>query len=96
VISWVNRRIKASYPLLGHETLSFLYKRGRNSLTLKVCKALISDPEIIVQKAISWALRELVPWDRSAVETFLDQHDENIAALVKREVMKKLVTGKKN
>lgn len=70
--------------------------KGDPERTLKVCKALISDPEIIVQKAISWALRELVPWDRSAVETFLDQHDENVSALVKREVKKKLVTGKKN
>ncbi|MEM8716977.1 MAG: DNA alkylation repair protein [Cyanobacteria bacterium P01_G01_bin.4] len=69
---------------------------GDKVRTLRMCEKLVLDPEIMVQKAISWALRELVPWDRDAVEHFLLAHQETVSARVRREVRRKLDTGKKN
>ncbi|MGD1867078.1 MAG: DNA alkylation repair protein [Phormidesmis sp.] len=69
---------------------------GDVARTLSTCELLLRDTEIMVQKAISWALRELVPWDREAVETFLIEQDGKLSARVKREVKRKLDTGKKN
>jgi 3-methyladenine DNA glycosylase AlkD len=50
----------------------------------------------MVVKALSWALRELIPHDPDAVRNFLSQHEEVLAARVKREVRNKLTTGLKN
>ncbi len=69
---------------------------GDVARTLAICEPLLEDESEMVQKAISWALRELVPWDRAAVEAFLAQHDERVTARVQREVTRKLVTGTKN
>jgi hypothetical protein len=33
--------------------------------------------------------------DRKAVESFLKKHDSNLPSLVRREVLRKLTTGKK-
>ncbi|MCB1225494.1 MAG: DNA alkylation repair protein [Verrucomicrobiales bacterium] len=70
--------------------------RGDPSRTLMICERVAADPEIMVQKAISWALRMLVPWDREAVEGFLNRHRDRLSSLVLREVTRKLRTGKKN
>ncbi len=70
--------------------------KGDTTRTLRICEALAGDQEIMVQKAISWAIRELVPWDREAVEGFLENHGDRVSKLVKREVERKLRTGKKN
>ena len=64
--------------------------------TLAICRLLAADPDDMVVKAMSWALRELVVHDPDAVRTFLDKHDELLAARVKREVRNKLRTGLKN
>lgn len=69
---------------------------GDTKRTLEICLALLEDGEPMVQKAISWALRELIPWDREAVEAFLASKDKQLSNLVRREVEKKLRTGKKN
>lgn len=69
---------------------------GDSERTLEVCGLLLDDKEAMVQKAISWALRELVHWDRAGVELFLEENAERVSALVRREVMRKLTTGKKN
>jgi hypothetical protein len=50
----------------------------------------------MVVKALSWALRKLVPYDPKAVREFLATYDERLAARVKREVRNKLTTGLKN
>jgi hypothetical protein len=50
----------------------------------------------MVVKALSWALRSLVEWDRNAVAEFVQEHDDVLAARVKREVGSKLRTGRKN
>ncbi|WP_394170700.1 DNA alkylation repair protein [Saccharospirillum alexandrii] len=69
---------------------------GDTARTLLVCQPLLDDKEIMVQKAISWALRSLVPWDRESVQAFLAEHSDSVSALVRREVTHKLRTGKKN
>jgi hypothetical protein len=50
----------------------------------------------MVIKALSWALRSLIQWDREAVTRFLTAHDDVLASRVKREVGTKLRTGRKN
>jgi len=63
--------------------------------TLSICEMLVADRDPMVVKALSWALRALVPVDARAVETFLGRHGEHVAPLVRREVGAKLRTGKK-
>ncbi|WP_127560334.1 DNA alkylation repair protein [Saccharospirillum alexandrii] len=69
---------------------------GDTVRTLMVCQSLLNDEEIMVQKAISWALRSLVTWDRGSVQGFLEEQSGSVSALVRREVVHKLRTGKKN
>ncbi len=69
---------------------------GDSARTLMICQMLVADKCIMVQKAISWALRTLVPWDRKAVIQFLADNEAETSARVKREVKRKLTTGKKN
>jgi len=64
--------------------------------TLAVCRLLVSDHDEMVLKAMSWALRELVPHDPIAVQEFLVEYDPVLAALAKREVRNKISTGLKN
>ena len=64
--------------------------------TLAVCDLLLEDRDDMVVKAMSWALRELVVWDAQAVADYIEQHEDVLAARVKREVRNKLETGVKN
>ena len=57
---------------------------------------LVNDPDDMVVKALSWALRELAKRDPQAVQEFLAEHEQVLAARVKREVQNKLKTGLKN
>jgi len=69
---------------------------GDTPRTLAVCSLLADDPDDMVVKALSWALRALVVHDREAVGNFLSEYDDILAARVKREVRNKLTTGLKN
>ena len=69
---------------------------GDAKRTLAIASLLIDDREDMVVKAMSWALRALVPWDRTAVENFLIEHESRLAPRVKREARTKLLTEKKN
>jgi 3-methyladenine DNA glycosylase AlkD len=69
---------------------------GDAKRTLMIAEMLVYDHEDMIVKAMSWALRSLVPWDRKAVQDFLVEHDDELAARVKREVRNKLRTGLKN
>jgi 3-methyladenine DNA glycosylase AlkD len=69
---------------------------GDTDRTLAVCALLADDPDDMVVKALSWALRSLVPHDPEAVRRFLADHAGVLAARVKREVRNKLTTGLKN
>ena len=69
---------------------------GDSPRTLMICEMVVGDGEVMVHKALSWALRELSRRDRAGVQKFLARHDKLLPALVKREVLRKLKTGKKN
>jgi len=64
--------------------------------TLAACGLLAHDRDPVVAKALSWALRALVGVDAAAVRSFLDRHGETLHALVRREVRRKLETGRKS
>ena len=64
--------------------------------TLAVCCLLMDDHDDMVVKAMSWALRELAVHDPDAVREFLSEHEDALAARIKREVRNKLTTGLKN
>ena len=69
---------------------------GGTPRTLDICGRLVDDRDDMVVKALSWALRELVPRDPEAVRGFLADHDGRLAARVRREVATKLDTGRKS
>ena len=64
--------------------------------TLEICRMLISDRDEMVVKAMSWALRRLGTVDPGATRNFVDQHKEQLASLIVREVSRKLDTGRKD
>lgn len=70
--------------------------KGDVPRTLAICRMLASDHADMVVKGLSWALRELVYFDRSAVQGFLREYELVLASRVKREVSTKLATGLKN
>jgi hypothetical protein len=90
---WVWRRVAAvstvplnSRPRGGH---------GDAKRTLPICRALLADPHDLVQKAVSWALRELAKRDPQSVRRFLAANRDRMSARVRREVENKLATGRK-
>jgi len=70
--------------------------RGDAGRTLRICTLLIDDPDEMIVKALSWALRALVAQDPNAVRRFIGTNEARLAALVRREVLHKLGTGRKN
>lgn len=70
--------------------------KGDVPRTLATCRLLVDDPDDMVVKAMSWALRGLVVHDPEAVRAFLAENEGKLAARVKREVRNKLATGLKN
>lgn len=70
--------------------------RGDTARTLDICRRVVADRDDMMVKALSWALRSLVLWDREAVEAFLEEHAATLAPRVHREVGTKLRTGRKN
>jgi 3-methyladenine DNA glycosylase AlkD len=70
--------------------------KGDVPRTLAVCLLLLDDRDDMVVKAMSWALRELIPYDPETVRRFLSDHDGRLAARIKREARNKLDTGLKN
>ncbi len=70
--------------------------RGDTPRTLAVCTLLVADRDDMVVKALSWAMRALVPHDPAAVRAFLADHAATVAPRVRREVRAKLETGLKN
>lgn len=57
---------------------------------------LAGDRDDMVEKALSWALRELSKRDPAAVKAFVAAHEAQLGARVRREVGNKLRTGLKN
>lgn len=69
---------------------------GDSVRTLGVCGLLLDDRDEMVVKAMSWALRELAKRHSRPVKEFLKAEEARIASRVKREVLNKLTTGRKN
>lgn len=69
---------------------------GASAQTLLLCRGAVDDHHPMISKAVSWALRTLIRWDRAGVEDFLEVHEDRLARLVVREVHKKLETGRKS
>jgi 3-methyladenine DNA glycosylase AlkD len=70
--------------------------RGDARRTLRICTLLIDDRDEMVVKALSWALRALAGQDPEAVRGFVKENEARLAALARREVQRKLATGRKN
>jgi 3-methyladenine DNA glycosylase AlkD len=70
--------------------------RGDAERTLSICRLLVDDRDDMVVKAMSWALRALAVRNPQAVQQFLAEHRDRLAARVVREVRNKLSTGLKN
>jgi 3-methyladenine DNA glycosylase AlkD len=56
----------------------------------------VDDHHDMIQKALSWALRELSKRDRNTVYSFLEHYENRLANRVLREVNHKLEFGTKN
>jgi len=69
---------------------------GDTPRTISVCERVVDDHNDMIQKALSWALRELSKRDRQAVSDFMERHDSHLAGRVVREVNHKLLYGTKN
>ena len=69
---------------------------GDPSRTLMICAMLVEDRDDMVEKALSWAIRELAKRDPKAARNFLSEHEGLLGARVLREVRNKLTTGLKN
>ena len=51
--------------------------------------------EILVTKAISWLLRDLIKHNRCRVETYLKENEDTLPRIALRETRMKLLTGRK-
>lgn len=69
--------------------------KGDVARTLAVCERLLHDHDDMVEKAMSWALRELVPYDVRAIEEFVAKHKGILGKRIIRELRNKLDTGLK-
>lgn len=69
---------------------------GDTLRTIAVCEKVVGDHHDMIQKALSWALRELSKRDRESVVSFMERHGPRLARRVVREVSHKLDFGTKN
>ena len=90
---WWRRTALVSTVVLNRKSFG---GKGDIPRTLEICKVLIDDHDDMVVKAMSWALRELIPHDAEVVRDFLRKYDHVLASRIKREVNNKLTTGLKN
>jgi len=64
--------------------------------TLEICKLVVDDHADMINKALSWALRELAKRDKTPVEAFICQYKDRLHKRVLHEVTHKLEKGTKN
>lgn len=57
---------------------------------------LSGEKDILITKAISWLLRNLIKHHKLAVEEFLDENRDQLPAIAVRETVQKLKTGRKS
>lgn len=76
-----------------------LSRRGETAdvrRTIEICTLLAADRDDMVAKALSWALRELAKKHPDEARGFLVKHKDILGSRVRREVLDKIVTGRKN
>lgn len=64
--------------------------------TLGQVDRVIDERDPMITKAVSWALRQMVKHQPSAVEAYVESRADRMAALPRREVRNKLKTGRKS
>lgn len=69
---------------------------GDTPRTIAICEQVVDDRQDMIQKALSWALRELSKRDHRAVREFMDRNEKQLSGRVIREVNHKLEFGTKN
>ncbi|MCF8369816.1 MAG: DNA alkylation repair protein [Bacteroidales bacterium] len=69
---------------------------GAAERTLEICELFVKDHTDMINKALSWALRELAKIDPIPVIEFMNKHRAELHKRVSREVDHKLKTGTKN
>lgn len=69
---------------------------GDPEQTLEICKLVVDDHADMINKALSWALRELSKRDKQSVIEFMAQYNKRLHKRVIREVTNKLEKGTKN
>jgi len=69
---------------------------GDSEQTLEICKLAVDDHQDMINKALSWALRELAKVDKDPVIGFMEKYKNRLNRRVVREVTSKLETGRKN
>jgi len=69
---------------------------GDSRRTIRTCTRAVDDHHDMIVKALSWALRSLIRWDKDAVADFLEHHKNSLHRRVIREVSHKLEFGTKN
>ena len=70
--------------------------KGDTARTIAVCERVVDERHDMIQKALSWALRELSKRDREAVYSFMERYKNRLVNRVVREVNHKLDFGTKN
>jgi 3-methyladenine DNA glycosylase AlkD len=70
---------------------------GRVSdFTFELVNKLKSEKEILITKAVSWVLRQLVRHHPDELAVYLEDNRSTLPKIAYREALKKLITGKKN
>jgi 3-methyladenine DNA glycosylase AlkD len=69
---------------------------GDSRRTMLICRRFSRETNPMLARALSWALRSLVPHDKDAVRAFIAKHRSTLPAIVQREVGTKLRTGRKS
>jgi 3-methyladenine DNA glycosylase AlkD len=65
------------------------------NLALEFIEQLKHEKHKLITKAISWVLRESIKQHRNAVAAYVEQNEDSLPAIARREFKKKLETGKK-
>lgn len=69
---------------------------GDAKRTLEICQLAVNDHTNMINKALSWALRELAKREKAPVVEFIQKHEKQLHKRVLREVKNKLQFGTKH
>jgi len=70
-------------------------KRGEFGETLAVARALLSDREDLIHKAVGWMLREVGKRDPAAEEVFLKEHYKRLPRVMLRYAIERFPEGER-